>query len=194
MYYNREERTIYVISLPNNQPAWTYRIPEELTIETWGNSFFSDQSHLFMKLHMGGIMAFSLINGEVLWKWFGEETYSSFCTAANFVYVNDGNRITEININNGQPERILDFHNLAEYHNLRANGSIFGYDDILVFKNSHSGEIAVLDRNTFKLKGRDIVDPLGIAEGPKVIHYVDRILYVMGMSSKVNIYKVLDDE
>lgn len=194
MYYDREERIIYVISLPTNTPAWTYRIPDDIIIETWGDLFFADQTHLFLRLKMGGILAFDLFTGEILWQWSRNEEYGHCAAIDNHIYINAGKSLTEVNVSTGKTTRFLNFREMPEMDGFHANGSIFAFNDILVFKDSRSAEIAVIDRNTFKLIGRDIVDPVGIAEAPKVIHYVDGYLYVMGMSSKVNIYKVFDDE
>lgn len=154
------------------------------------NDNFSSNNYLYIPLLGGRLLCVELTTGKQHWLWESGIQYVSYSLTVDFIYVNYGDGFYEVNKKLGKTSRNLLFKNTKGLEDFSCNGRIWSYDDIIVVRRSHTGDMAVIDRETFQLVGRTIVDEAGIPESPLAIHYVDGYLYVHATSSTVYIYEI----
>ena len=106
------------------------------------------------------------------------------------IYVHEGNKILVVSKVSGQVENKIDYSDYPELDSFRSNGIIWCFDNVILVRNSGSGEVVLFDRETFELIGRETVDESGIGESKDRIQLIGDYLYILGTSSTVHIYNL----
>ena len=169
--------------------CWEYECDDDSQLDR-RNKLFSDQDLLYVPLKGGILMCIDVQTGKIKWKWEGDDDYVSYGEKGGCIYVHEGNKILVVSKVNGQVENKIDYSDYPELDSFRSNGIIWCFDNVILVRNSGSGEVVLFDRETFELIGRETVDESGIGESKDRIQLIGDYLYILGTSSTVQIYNL----
>ena len=171
--------------------SWSYECDEGSQLDR-RNSLFSDEDLLYVPMKGGMLICIDVQMGNIKWKWKGEAEYSSYGEKGRYIYVHGGNNILIISKVSGQVENKINYSDYPELDSFRSNGIIWCFDNVIVVRNSGSGEVVLFNRETFELLGRETVDEVGIGESKDRIQLIGDCLYILGTSCTAHIYNLMN--
>jgi len=191
-YIHYKRNLVEVYSLDDLRLIWRLGVDAENEVENQNqiDTVFSDGKMVFVHWNNGNLFCYSLNEGEKIWEWQSAIKEVYFSEINENIYVHFGVGFHEIDKLTGNLTRTLSFNEINGLENFRSYGFIWCFDDVIVTVNSFKGEMAIFDRYTFDLLGREKVDPMGIPQSKDCIRYVDGFLYVLATSSIAYIYQI----
>lgn len=181
------KNTVELFSSDSMNLCWIYQCDEGFQLDR-RNKLFADQDLIYIPLKGGALIALDIQNGDEKWRWQGDAEYVAYGEQGHLIYVHAGDKILVVSKVSGQIENVINYSDYEELNSFRANGIIWCFENIILVRNSGSGEVVLFNRETFKLIGRETVDELGIGESRDRIRMLDNYLYILGTSSTVHIY------
>lgn len=192
--YNKSMVENYSIS--NLTLKWKLDIDPASQVERRNqrSAVFSDDKYVFIRLKGAKLQCVSLPEGAKLWELENDIKEVSFGEEGDFLYVHKGDGFVEVDKSTGVITKSLNYKDLKGLDGYSSNGIIWCFENIIVTRNSFTGELAVFNRDSFELMNREVVDTSGISESKDCIRFLDNYLYVLSTSSKLHIYDVGEEK
>lgn len=151
---------------------------------------FTDTEFLYVNLGDSSLRAFNISDGVIEWKSSEIQSMSSFNIFGGLIYVNCINSIVILSKDKGKEVLRLNYSDYKELEGFYSNGYIWCFDQVLIVRNSFSGELVLFNRGNSKIIDRKLIDDSGIPESVYRIHFVDNYLYVHATSGTVYVYTI----
>lgn len=190
IFYDKSK--VNVFNLTNKKLVWDLAIPqiEQVERRNQGRAVFTDQDYVFIRFAEGKLKCLSKLDGNVFWAYKPPFKEVSYGEIDNGIYVHTGKGIIELNKKTGKEVRSVNYIQYDELAKFRSDGTIWCWKEIILTKNSFSGEIAVFSRSSFELIDYQVVDIAGIPESVDCIRFKNNCLYVLSVSSTLHIYEL----
>ncbi len=190
LFYNKSLVENY--SLSTLELQWKLEIDSSNQVErrNQGNAVFSDGVYVFVRLKGGKLVCVSLETGLKIWELENEIEQVSFGEVGEFLYIHFGHGFNEVDKETGKITRSFLYDGVSGLESFSSNGIIWCFENLLITRNSFTGDLAVFKRSDFNLIGRVVVDEAGIPESKDCIRYQDGYLYVLSSSSTAYIFQI----
>lgn len=190
IFFNRSIVEKYSIS--NFELKWKLEIDPLNQVErrNQGHAVFSDGEYVFIRLKDAKLQCVSLLEGKKLWELENDIEQVSFSESRDSLYIHLGDGFSEVNKSSGEITRSVRYREINRLDGYSSNGIIWIFEDVIITRNSFTGDLAIFNLGTFELIDREIVDPAGIPEAKDCIRLVNNYLYVLSTSSRLHIYKI----
>ena len=182
LFHNSNKSKLLICYELNNE-LWKFPYTDDSNIEIIAG--YQDKVLLYSE--SGDLFALNLENGEVCWKYPEQNPNGRYCFFENYIYHLYKNVLREINAETGVLNRVGDVQDLREKEHFLATGGIKAYNDYIFLKDV-DGAIAIIDRETMKLK--EILrfeHHLGNFYFP--VHWLNNKLYVQDVKNVIHIFE-----
>ena len=190
IFYNKSK--VEVFTLSDKKLIWDLTIPqiEQVERRNQGRAVFTDKKFVFIRFSGGRIKCLSVFDGSTNWEYIPPFKEVSYGEIESRIYVHTGKGFIELDKETGEEIRSANYSHYSKLVKLSSNGIIWCWKEILLTRNSFSGEIAVFNRYTFDLIDYKIVDNAGIPESVDCIRFNNDCLYILATSSTLYIYQL----